>query len=91
LAGPRPWRGDYPSSIVLNGVNRGSMFDAGPVQGKTLLVTGGAGAVGHYAVQLSTWAGARVIASTRSGFGRPYDNPEICTCGMAARSRASRG
>jgi hypothetical protein len=39
--------GDYPNSIVLNWVNRGSMFDAGPVQGKTLFVTGGAGAVGH--------------------------------------------
>ena len=39
-----------------------AVFIAGPVQGKTLLVTGGAGAVGHYAVQLATWAGARVIA-----------------------------
>lgn len=36
-----------------------SVFVAGPVQGKTLLVTGGAGAVGHYAVQLATWAGAK--------------------------------
>ena len=39
---------------------------AGPVQGKTLLVTGGAGAVGHYAVQLATWAGAKVIATVSS-------------------------
>src|SRR5437764_510019 len=31
-----------------------------------LLVTGGAGAVGHYAVQLATWAGARVIATVSS-------------------------
>jgi NADPH2:quinone reductase len=29
-------------------------------------VTGGAGAVGHYAVQLATWAGARVIATVSS-------------------------
>ena len=29
------------------------VFVAGPVQGRTLLVTGGAGAVGHYAVQLA--------------------------------------
>ncbi len=43
-----------------------SVFVAGPVQGKTLLVTGGAGAVGHYAVQLATWAGARVIATVSS-------------------------
>src|SRR3954447_10499624 len=43
-----------------------SVFVAGPVQGKTLLVTGGAGAVGHYAVQLAAWAGARVIATVSS-------------------------
>src|SRR5437764_14614730 len=42
------------------------VFVAGPVQGKTLLVTGGAGAVGHYAVQLATWAGAKVIATVSS-------------------------
>ncbi len=39
------------------------VFLGGPVQGRTLLVTGGAGAVGHYAVQLAAWAGARVIAT----------------------------
>ena len=33
-----------------------AVFVAGPVQGKTLLVTGGAGAVGHYAVQLAAHA-----------------------------------
>src|SRR5437764_12279934 len=42
------------------------VFVAGPVQGKTLLVTGGAGAVGHYAVQLAGWAGARVLATVSS-------------------------
>ena len=31
------------------------VFLAGPVQGRTVLVTGGAGAVGHYAVQLASW------------------------------------
>lgn len=45
----------------------GCVFAAGPVQGKTLLVTGGAGAVGHYAVQLAAWAGATVIATVSSG------------------------
>lgn len=40
-----------------------AVFVPGPVQGKTLLVTGGAGAVGHYAVPLATWAGATVIAT----------------------------
>src|SRR5207248_8333539 len=43
-----------------------AVFVAGPVQGKTLLVTGGAGAVGHYALQLASWAGATVIATVSS-------------------------
>jgi NADPH2:quinone reductase len=42
------------------------VFVAGPVQGRTILVTGGAGAVGHYAVQLAAWAGATVIATVSS-------------------------
>ncbi|MSP03347.1 MAG: NADPH:quinone reductase [Acetobacteraceae bacterium] len=44
----------------------GCVFAAGPVQGKIVLVTGGAGAVGHYAVQLAVWAGAMVIATVSS-------------------------
>ena len=43
-----------------------ALFLAGPVQGRTVLVTGGAGAVGHYAVQLAKWAGASVIATVSS-------------------------
>jgi NADPH2:quinone reductase len=42
------------------------VFVGGPVQGRTLLVTGAAGAVGHYAVQLAKWAGATVIATVSS-------------------------
>jgi NADPH2:quinone reductase len=42
------------------------VFMAGAVHGKTVLVTGGAGAVGHYAVQLAKWAGATVIATVSS-------------------------
>jgi NADPH2:quinone reductase len=38
------------------------LFGDGPVAGRTVLVTGGAGAVGHY-VQLAKWGGARVIAT----------------------------
>ena len=39
------------------------VFGGGSVAGKTLLVSGGAGAVGHDAVQLAAWGGARVIAT----------------------------
>jgi NADPH2:quinone reductase len=44
----------------------GCVFAAAPLQGKIVLVTGGAGAVGHYAVQLAAWAGASVIATVSS-------------------------
>jgi NADPH:quinone reductase len=43
-----------------------SLFGDGPIAGRTVLVTGGAGAVGHYAVQLAKWGGARVIATVSS-------------------------
>ena len=39
------------------------LFADGPVTGKTVLVAGGAGAVGHFAIQLAVRAGARVIAT----------------------------
>ncbi len=42
------------------------VFCEGPVEGLTVLVTGGAGVVGHYAVQLARWGGARVIATVSS-------------------------
>jgi NADPH2:quinone reductase len=44
------------------------LFGDGPIVGQTVLVTGGAGAVGHYAVQLAKWGGARVIATVSSAF-----------------------
>ena len=42
------------------------LFADGPVAGTTVLVAGGAGAVGHFAIELAVWSGARVIA-TASG------------------------
>jgi NADPH:quinone reductase-like Zn-dependent oxidoreductase len=39
------------------------VFADGPVAGQTLLITGGAGRVGHYAIQWAAQSGARVIAS----------------------------
>jgi NADPH:quinone reductase len=44
------------------------LFGDGPIAGQTVLVTGGAGAVGHYAVQLAKWGGARVITTVSSPF-----------------------
>jgi NADPH:quinone reductase len=38
----------------------------GALRGRTVLVAGGAGAVGHAAIQLARWAGAHVIATVSS-------------------------
>ena len=50
---------------------------AGPVQRRTVLVQGGAGAVGFCAVQLAHHAGAYVIATVRSA----SDEPEVRRAG----------
>ncbi len=42
------------------------LFADGPIDGKTVLVAGGAGAVGHFAIELAKRTGARVV-STVSG------------------------
>ncbi len=39
------------------------LFADGPIAGKTVLVAGGAGAVGHYAIELARWAGACVVTT----------------------------
>lgn len=52
------------------------VFADGPVRGQTVLVTGGAGRVGHYAIQWAEQAGATVIATA--------SNPEdAASCNMA--------
>lgn len=43
-----------------------AVYGDGPVGGKRILVQGGAGAVGHLAVQLATLGGANVIATVSS-------------------------
>jgi NADPH2:quinone reductase len=40
-----------------------ALFVDGPVNGKTVLVAGGAGAVGHYAIELAKHNGARVVTT----------------------------
>lgn len=44
----------------------GCLFADGPIDGQTVLVHGGAGAVGHAAIQLARRAGAHVIATVSS-------------------------
>jgi NADPH:quinone reductase len=39
------------------------LFADGPVAGKSVLVAGGAGAVGHFAIELAEYAGARVVTT----------------------------
>jgi NADPH2:quinone reductase len=54
------------------------LFADGPVDGKAVLVAGGAGAVGHFAIELAKWAGARVATTV--------SNPEKAK--LAARAGA---
>ena len=42
------------------------LFADGPIEGLNVLVTGGAGVVGHYAIQMAKWAGARVATTVSS-------------------------
>jgi NADPH:quinone reductase len=42
------------------------LFADGPVAGQTVLVAGGAGAVGHFAIELAKRAGARVVTTVSS-------------------------
>ncbi len=51
-----------------------AVFGGGDIKGQTLLISGGAGAVGHNAVQLAKWGGATVIATASpSAFKRVKD------------------
>jgi NADPH2:quinone reductase len=53
--------------LCLTAADRGSgSLARGALDGRTVLVAGGAGAVGHAAIQLACWAGARVIATVSS-------------------------
>jgi NADPH:quinone reductase len=42
------------------------LFSDGPIDGKTVLIAGGAGAVGHFAIELAARAGAHVVATASS-------------------------
>ncbi|MEL6791870.1 MAG: NADPH:quinone reductase [Pseudomonadota bacterium] len=53
-----------------------AVFADGPVAGKTILVTGGAGAVGRYAIQMATLGGARAIATVSSSAKATHSGAE---------------
>jgi NADPH:quinone reductase len=66
LVAPLPEHADFEAGACLGipaMTAHWCVFGHGPVRDHTVLVTGGAGAVGHYAVQLAKWGGARVIAT----------------------------
>jgi NADPH2:quinone reductase len=53
--------------LALTANERGpARLAPGALTGRTVLVTGGAGAVGHAAIQLAVWAGATVITTVSS-------------------------
>ena len=55
---------DHGACLGIPGLTAAhTVFGGGDVAGKTLLISGGAGAVGHNAVQLARWGGATVIAT----------------------------
>ena len=51
------------------------LFADGPVTGKATLVAGGAGAVGHFSIELAKWAGARVASTVSSPEKRTWPAP----------------
>lgn len=68
-----------------------AVLGGGDVTGKTLLINGGAGSVGHLAVQIAAASGARVLATARGSEGLAaaksagahhvfaYDNPDLAS------------
>lgn len=69
LVSPLPERVDFAAGATLGipcMTAHVCLFADGAIRGHDVVVTGGAGAVGHYAIQLAKWAGARVIATVSS-------------------------
>ena len=56
------------------------VFSDGPVEGQSILVTGGAGRVGHYAIQWAAQAGGMVVATAST----PEDGRACMEAGAAA-------
>ena len=61
-ASPWNWAPAWAAGLTAHDL----VFADGPVKGATVLVAGGAGAVGHFSIQFATWGGAGRVASTVS-------------------------
>lgn len=61
------------------------VFKDGAVTGQTILVTGGAGAVGNYAIQLAKWGGAKVITTVDVYDNIPLSHKnQLCSANLFA-------
>lgn len=61
---PAGVRGELGASLGVPALTaHRCLFADGPVSGKTVLVAGGAGAVGHFAIELAKFFGARVVTT----------------------------
>ena len=79
VALPGGMRNDEGATLGIPGLTAAHcVFGGGRIEGKTLLVSGGAGAVSHDAVQLAVWGGARVIATAS-----PADFDRVRAAGAA--------
>jgi NADPH2:quinone reductase len=63
-----------------------ALFAAGPIDGQTVLVTGGAGTVGRYACQMARLGGARVIATVSSDAKAKHSTAETCVNYLSGRA-----
>jgi len=67
IALPDGASGDLAASLGVPALTaHRCLFSDGPLLGRVVLVAGGAGAVGHFAIQLAKHAGARVVTTVSS-------------------------
>jgi NADPH:quinone reductase-like Zn-dependent oxidoreductase len=84
-AAPANWTIEQAATLPLNGLTAAQALDLLDLRpGQTLLVTGAAGAVGGYAVELATAAGLLVVGSSTAG-------DEALVRGFGARWFVPRG
>lgn len=64
---PKPFDFDAGASLGVPAMTAHFLvFSDGPITGKTILIHGGAGAVGMYAIQLAKWGRAQTVIATVS-------------------------